>query len=84
MGIVLFVLGLLVGGVGGIWLLVVAFRQSILWGLGCLVVPFVELVFIIMYWHDAKRPFAFQLVGFVLMVLGMVLMPELAEEAAAM
>ena len=44
-GILLMVVGGIVGCVGGIWLLVVAFQQHILWGLGSLFVPFVSLIF---------------------------------------
>jgi len=34
---------------------IVAFKESILWGLGCLIVPFVSLVFLIVFWNDAKN-----------------------------
>ena len=32
--------------VGGIWFHLVAFRESFLWGIGCLFVPFVSLFFL--------------------------------------
>lgn len=48
----------------------VAFRQSILWGLGSLFVPFVGLIFAIMHWADAKKPFLISLGGTVLAIIG--------------
>lgn len=54
--------------IGGIWLLVVAFQESIGWGLACLIIPFVSLIFVIMYWDKAKKPFLLNLVGAVLLV----------------
>jgi hypothetical protein len=56
--------------VASIWLLVVAFKQSILWGLACLFVPFASIVFIILHWDSAKRPFLFSIVGLVLVGAG--------------
>ena len=43
--------------VGGIMVLVAAFRQSVLWGLACLFVPFASFVFCIMHWQEAKSGF---------------------------
>ncbi len=44
--------------IGGIWLLVVAFQQDVVWGLACLFIPFVSLIFLVKYWEKASRPFA--------------------------
>lgn len=41
----------------GIKLLILAFQESVLWGLGSLFVPFVSLIFIIMHWERCKSPF---------------------------
>jgi hypothetical protein len=40
-----------------IWTVVIAFKEHILWGLGSLFVPLVIIVFGIMYWDKAKKPF---------------------------
>ena|GEM_PF-1936463 len=40
-----------------IWTLVIAFKENILWGLGSLFVPLVIIVFGIMHWDKAKKPF---------------------------
>jgi uncharacterized membrane protein len=64
------IIGLLVAAVGGIWLAVVAFQESILWGLGCLLVPIVGLVFVLTHWDTAKIPFLVQVAGIILYVVG--------------
>ncbi len=48
---------LIVSTVAAVWLLVLAFRQSILWGLAVFFLPFANIVFAIKYWHEAKKPF---------------------------
>jgi thiol-disulfide isomerase/thioredoxin len=66
LGIVIF-LSLLTWVFGGIFLLVVAFRKSIGWGLAVLLIPFAQLVFVIKNWGIARAPFWIQLIAFVLM-----------------
>lgn len=68
--IALFYLGGLIALVGAIWLLVVAFKKSIWWGLGSLFVPFVSLIFVILNWQDSKKPFLIQVAGVVLCLIG--------------
>jgi hypothetical protein len=63
--------------VGGIWLIVVAFRQSFLWGCGSLVLPLVGLFFVIKYWADAKKPFLIYMGGNALLYLSVALVPNL-------
>jgi len=46
-----------------LWLMVAAFKESILWGLGVVFVPFVPLIFIAMRWHVAKKPFFISLLA---------------------
>jgi len=52
--------------IGAIWFLIVAFSESILWGLGCFLLAPVSLVFLIMHWQDSKNPFFMQLAGLAL------------------
>ncbi len=73
LGTILLVIGFIASTVGGIWFLVVAFRKSILWGLGCLLVPFVALVFLIKYWNESAKPFLVSLAGTGLTIIGGVL-----------
>jgi hypothetical protein len=49
--------------VGAIWLLVVAFKTHILWGLGCLLIYPVCLVFVVLHWKVASKPFLVQVAG---------------------
>ena len=55
--------------IGGIGLLIAAFRESILWGLGCLFLSPVSLIFLILHWRDAKNPFFLQLAGLAVLFL---------------
>ncbi len=77
-GMMLFGVGLIMGLIGGIWFLVVAFQENVLWGLGCLFVPFVSLIFLIMHCDKAGKPFLIQLAGVVPMVAGVAMMPPVA------
>lgn len=63
----LVLLGLVALLVGGITFLIAAFRTGILWGLGCLFFGPVSLIYLILHWSEAKKPFYLQLwgVGFV-------------------
>lgn len=74
-GIVIGLMGVgwLVSIIGSIMLLIVAFKESVLWGLGCLFIPFVALVFIIMHWSISKRAFFIQLAGIALIFLAVIL-----------
>ena len=75
--IALFYIGCLVSIIAGIWLLVVAFKTSIWWGLGSLIVPFVSLIFVIMHWETAKKPFLWGLLGFAMIIVPVLTQPEL-------
>ena len=59
--------------VGGIGLLIAAFRVSILWGIGCLLLPIVQLVFLVAHWSEAKNPFLLQLLGLFIVFIAVVL-----------
>ena len=50
--------------VGGVMCLIAAFRQSILWGVGYLLLPFASLVFLVVHWREAKQGFTVSMVGF--------------------
>ena len=70
MGTLLTYFGLAVFVIGGIGTLIAAFKTSILWGLGCLLVAPVSLIFLILHWDMAKNPFFLQLAGFALIFIG--------------
>lgn len=64
------ILGFVIMLIGGLWVLIEAFKESILWGLGCLFIPIVTLVFVIMHWDKAGKPFLIQIVGMVIFAVG--------------
>lgn len=64
----LLILGFVLAGIGGLWMLVVTFRTGIWWGLGCLFVPFVQLFYCFSYWKEARWPFWLQTAGVALVV----------------
>lgn len=73
MVMLLIVLGSLALLGGWIWLLVLAFSESVLWGVLVLLVPFAGLVFLVMHWDEAKMPGMLIIAGIILRVAGTVI-----------
>lgn len=73
-GFILMAMGCIVAIVGGIWFLLVAFNESILWGLACLFLAPASLIFLIMHWDEAGKPFLLQLAGVIPVIAGMMMM----------
>ncbi|MHC5058724.1 MAG: hypothetical protein ACYTKD_29045 [Planctomycetota bacterium] len=77
---------MLAGGVvslvGGIMILIEAFKENIGWGLGSLLVPIVALVFAFMHWDKCKKGFTIWALGFGLCILSMVLAAAFGEAIA--
>jgi len=71
---VVMIAGALVSIIGGIWFLVVAFQESVLWGLGCIFVPFVSLIFLIMNFGESWKPFVMSMAGSAVVVIGVLLL----------
>jgi hypothetical protein len=69
-------IGVLIGLYYGIRILILAFQTSVLWGLGCLLIPFFEVVYVIAYWDTAKTPFLRMLLAIPLVVVGSYLAPN--------
>lgn len=63
--------------IGGIWFLIAAFRERVLWGIGCLPIAPVSLFFLFAYWDEAKNPFLLQLSGIGLAVLAVYMGAEI-------
>lgn len=61
---------------GNIWFVINAFRVSILWGLGCLFLPFVSFFFLFTNWDKAKQPFLISLLGGAILFGGALLTPR--------
>ena len=73
---ILIAIGLIIALVYGIILLIKAFQTHILWGLGSLFVPFVSLVFVIMHWDIAKKPFLMGLISIPFYIAGTAMLPS--------
>lgn len=69
-------IGLIIALIYGIQLLILAFKESVLWGLGYLFVPFVALIFIFMHWDKTKKPFLMCLLAIPFYVVGFMLVPH--------
>ena len=64
---------------GGIWFLIESFRASIWWGLGCLFIPFIDLIFLITHWNVAAKPFWISVLGSLIAVGAILIAPEVFE-----
>ncbi len=56
--------------VSSIMVLIQAFKKSLLWGFGSLLIPFVELTFIILNWDKTKQYVLWLLLSIVLLIVG--------------
>jgi hypothetical protein len=63
-------LGLLLTVAGGIWLLIVAFRDDVTAGIFCLIIPLYSLYYAATHFDDCKRPICLWVVGLILSVSG--------------
>jgi hypothetical protein len=70
--ILFFLLGLVLSLVGGIWGLVQAFQEDVVWGVLYLVVPGAALVFYVKKWSNLKirKTFLISCAGLFMFVLG--------------
>ncbi len=69
----IFLVGIVMMLIGGVRFLISAFRTGILWGLGCLLVPFCKLIYLIVHWEDAKSGFFLYLKGAFVLILAVLL-----------
>lgn len=63
-------LGLLLYLVGSLWLVVVEFKESILWGLLGLFLQITHIIFIILHFGKCVKPLACMLLGILLIAMG--------------
>lgn len=82
----IFLTGFVMMVIGGVRFLISAFRTSILWGLGCIFVPFCKLIYLFVHWEEAKSGFFLYLKGaFALIlagVLGAIVIPNFERAQA--
>ncbi|WP_137817234.1 MFS transporter [Pseudomonas sp. 2FG] len=65
--------GLLLILVGLVWLVMLAFGTSLLWGLGSLLPP-LTLVYVLRYWRIARKAVVLSALGFIPLVVGLTLL----------
>ena len=70
--IIAIIIGGVATGIGFVWILITAFRESSSQGLLCMFVPFYEIYYVITRWSDTKKPFIIGLVGVIVLVIGIV------------
>ena len=70
--IIAMIIGAVVMAIGFIRILITAFRYDDLQGILCLLVPFYEIYYVIANWSDTKKSFIIQLVGIIILVVGIV------------
>lgn len=52
---------------GAIGIIIKAFKTSIAWGIGCLVIALLQWVFVATHWKKSWKPFVVQILGFTIM-----------------
>lgn len=78
--LILMVIAFLIVLVGSLQFLVEAFKESLLWGLACVFIPFAALVFLVMYYERVSKYFFIQLGGFAAMVAIAMMAPDGAAD----
>lgn len=76
----LILIGMLAIFATGIWYLVVAFQQDVVWGLCCMLVPFASIVFLFKFWQKAKKPFIGQLVACLPLLTGWLILQSIVPK----
>ncbi len=71
-------IGFIISLIYGIKLLILAFQESILWGLGSLFLGIVGLIFVLMHWETAKGPFLKSLLAIPCFMIAVLLSPDTA------
>ena len=84
LAVLFYLTGAIIAFVYGILFLVEAFKVHIGWGLGCLFVPFIPLIFLIIHWDVAKRPFLRSLLAIPFYIIaGIILAAQVAQNTPA-
>ena len=73
MGIILILIGFIIGLIFVLQILILAFKESRVWFIGSLIIPFVMLIFVIMHWEKAKSPFLKGLIAIPFYVIGFIM-----------
>ena len=82
-GAIIAIIGALTVAVSGIWLIICAFQKSIVWGLLYMFIPFAALVYCVMDWQRAQKPFLIGVVGTIVIMAGFAMSPTARAGAVA-
>ena len=80
---VLLFIGVILSVIGWGMILIAAFRESFLWGIGSLLIPLVGLIFVFTHWQETKNGFFYSLVGAVLIAAGSMMSANARTNSAA-
>ena len=59
---------------GGLWIVVLAWQDGILWGIGCFLFPPLQFVYVALNWKKSKSAFFLLLAGFAALVVSSVIL----------
>lgn len=72
-GLILVIIAMIIAFIYSIKLIIIAFQESILWGLLYLFLPFANLYFIITRWGECRDPFLKSLLAIPFIIVGAIL-----------
>ena len=68
-------IGIIVFFIGAVWFLAEAYHRSFFWLLGCLLIPFLSIIFLVKYWWKMRRPFVVSMFGVVIIFGTFLILP---------
>lgn len=71
----LIISGFIVFLIGSFAFLVATFRAGILWGISCMLLPFVSFIFLFIHWKTASKPFLLSMFGIVILFISTMFLP---------
>ncbi len=82
LGFILMAIGGIISLVFGVMLIIQAFKESVLWGLVYLFVPFGALVYVVKFWDQAKGLFLKSLLGLPFYFVGMLMAGTFSQSSS--
>ncbi|MBI9015831.1 MAG: hypothetical protein JEZ07_01085 [Phycisphaerae bacterium] len=78
MGLAIAIIGIIMMASGGIWFLITVFDDSVGWGIGCILLPIVALIYFFMNIRETWRPIVLKMAGVIVWGIGTAMMPVAA------
>ena len=78
-GFALLAIGGIAAFITGIMILIEAFKESLLWGIGSLIVPVVILIFVLTHWTETGKLFLYNIAASAVIIVGSVIVSMGAE-----